>query len=129
MDTLLTVRVAMLAAMPFAVYRLRRRALARGVPSWRQPTSAERRSLRQDARDAFVTLLAFFAVSYGLVGALVLHQAPPGLMWAGLVPMAAVGATWVSAQLRVVCPICCYPLGYQKPVGVPARCERCGASL
>jgi hypothetical protein len=129
MDTFMTVRFAMAAAMPFAFYRLRRRALARRIPNWRQPTADERSSLRRHARESLLTLLAFWAVGFGVVLALAVHQAPPSLGWAGVVPIAAVGATWVSAQLRIHCPICRYPLAYQKPVGVPSRCERCGASL
>jgi hypothetical protein len=78
---------------------------------------------------SLVVLLAFLVVTSVLVTMQAMLPAPPGLEWAGLVPIGVLGATWVSAQLRVICPTCRYPLGYQKPFGVPPRCERCGAAL
>jgi hypothetical protein len=119
----------MAALTPFAVYRLRRRALARGATDGREPTADERSLLRQHARTALVVLFAFWIVTSVLVTMQAVFQAPPSLGWAGFVPISVLGATWVSAQLRVMCPTCRYPLGYQKPFGVPARCERCGAVL
>jgi hypothetical protein len=129
MDNVMVARFAMAALMPLAAYGLRRRALAREVSTCRQPSELERRMLRRSARTSLLALLAFWTLGLGLVTALAMLDVPPGAGWAGAVPITAMGATWVSVQLRVVCPACQYPLGYQKPVGVPARCERCGARL
>jgi hypothetical protein len=129
MDNLMVARFAMAALMPFAVYRLRRRALARAVSTCRELSAIERRMLRQSARASLLALVAFWTLGLGLMTTLAMSGAPPGVEWAGAIPVTAMGATWVSVQLRVVCPACQYPLGYQKPVGVPARCERCGARL
>ena len=38
-----------------------------------------------------------------------------------------VGTVWRHLSAR--CPVCGYRLGYQRALGVPTRCERCGVSF
>ena len=117
------------ATLPFAIYLLRRRALARRVYDWRQPTPEERQHLRRYSRRSLIAFVAFWIVSVGLVVLAALSNASPFLAWATMVPILLVAAANLGYQLRTVCPICSYPLGYQKPLRVPNRCERCGATL
>ena len=125
---ILTIGIAC-ATLPFAVYVLRRRALARRVYDWRQPTQEERQHLRRYSRRSLVAFVAFWIVSIGLVVLAAARNASPIVAWAALVPILLVAAVNLGYQLRTVCPICSYPLGYQKPLRVPNRCERCGATL
>ena len=129
MGTLLITRWIMAACVPLVVGRLRRRALARNITRDRLPTADDCVTLRRNARMSKIVLLAFWLVTSVLVTMLGMLDGPRSVEWAGFVPISILGAVWVAAQLRVLCPSCRYPLGYQRACGVPATCGRCGVAL
>lgn len=115
--------------VPLAVLWLRRRALGEHVAAARAVSSEERERLRQRGRRSTWLFAATLAGGLALVLVVSSRSVPRVLAGAGLavVVLSAVGS--IACHLRIRCPVCRYRLGYQQPLGVPGRCERCATRL
>ena len=116
-------------AAPLIIWRLRRKALAVRVPAGRQPTAMECDALRAHGRLSVIGFVLFWVVSLVMVFAATLLNAPDTVEWAVLALIFLMVAGGAAFQLTARCPICQYRLSYQRTLGVPDRCERCGANL
>jgi uncharacterized membrane protein len=116
------------ASVPFIILWFRHRALRDRVVAHRRTTEEEREHLRRRGRSSVVTFVGFWLISLGLIAAvstLAVSPASEALVLALILAM-VVGSIWRHLSTR--CPVCGYRLGYQRALGVPARCERCGVS-
>jgi quinol-cytochrome oxidoreductase complex cytochrome b subunit len=116
-------------AAPFILLWLRSRALKRPVRATRPLTAAERQALRRRHHLSLIAFVAFWAASLSLMLLVTLRPASPALQTAVLVAILSLLLANVALQLTHRCPLCGYRLGYQNALGLPPRCERCGANL
>ena len=116
-------------ATPFLLLARRRRALNQPVATVREPTQDERNTLRRRGRLSVAVFVLFWFTSVGLILATSLLDASGSVDVVVVCVIFLMAAGGVAFQLGTRCPICEYCLGYQRSLGVPARCERCGANL
>lgn len=116
-------------ATPVVILWRRHVALRHRVSATRPPTEAELQVLRQRGRLSVFGFVSFWVVALGLILAVSLLQAPPAAEALVLIGILTLVACSLWFHLNTRCPICNYRLGYQRSLGVPARCERCGASF
>ncbi len=114
---------------PGVVLWLRHRALGQQVTAARRPTQAELDVLRRRGRSSVAAFVLFWTISLTLVLVTSRWHAPSSVEMAVFVAILLMAAGGIAFQLRTRCPICQYRLGYQRTLGVPFRCERCGASF
>lgn len=112
---------------PFVVLWLRHRALREPVAVRRPATDAEREFLQRRGRWSIISFVCFWLIAAGLVVAISVIDASPLTQRAVLVVILLMVIGTIAQHLSTRCPICNYRLGYQRSLGIPARCERCGA--
>ncbi len=116
-------------ATPFFILWRRRRALADRIRANREPTEVERAALRRRGRQSIAAFVLFWVVSLSLVLAVSFLRAQETGQLAVLALILLLVVLAIAFHLSTRCPICQYRLGYQRALGVPRRCERCGANL
>ena len=117
------------AATPFVMLWFRRRALRQRVTWHRTATIVERAQLRRRGRLSIVRFVLFWLASIGLITAISTLHAPPAMDILALAVILTMVVGLIGQHLGIRCPICSYRLGYQRPLGVPSRCERCRGEL
>jgi len=117
------------ASTPFLILWFRHRALRDRVAAHRTITQDERELLRRHGRTSVVNFVGFWVISLGLIFALstITVSALAEIVVLGVILAMVVGLVWQHLSTR--CPVCGYRLGFQRALGVPARCERCGVSF
>jgi hypothetical protein len=116
-------------AAPFVILWQRHRALSNRVVAHRQISELERIALRKRGRQSIIAFVLFWLVSLSLVLATALVPGPDEIPIAAFALILLIVTLGITFHLSTRCPICQYWLGYQRTLGVPCRCERCGAEL
>lgn len=117
------------ASTPFVILWFRHRALRERVTPHRLLTDDERKSLRRRGRSSVISFIGFWVIALSLIFAVSWLTVSPVIEAAALTFILAmvVGTVWRHLSTR--CPVCGYRLGYQRALGVPPQCERCGVAF
>jgi hypothetical protein len=116
---------------PFIIVWARHHALRhRPLPGTTRPvTDAELARVRWLGRLSIWLFVLFWVVSLSLIAATALLEAAVSIERGVMIGIFALAAASIAFHLSIRCPVCRYRLGYQRTIGTPARCERCGAQF
>jgi hypothetical protein len=114
---------------PLVILAFRYRAMRQRVTAHRPITDTERSALGARGRWSIIGFIAFWIISIGLIFTTAAAGASEEIEWAVFAVVILMAFGGVALHLQIRCPVCDYRLGYQRSLGIPKRCERCGAVL